>query len=173
MLFFLDLATFTCAHARANLNFQTWRINVFTRCARTWTTSNATRKPRRHWYSSSMNFAWNIFFALITAFISGPIKIYSQRTNSTSSSMVCSSANNCENCVLDSACFWCAAKLLCKVYGATNKEVETNGCGEWKWKSCDKPEPPIVPIVSAAISAVLIIGRYPAFILIQSNENNP
>ena len=62
----------------------------------------------------------------------------------------------------DSVCFWCETKLLCKVYGATNKEVGTKDCGEWKWQTCDKQEAPIIPIVSAAISVVLIIGRYSA-----------
>ena len=106
-----------------------------------------------------MNFRSRLFFALTIALYFGPQDIFSQEVNA-SSSLVCGGADNCEVCVRDSTCFWCESKLLCKAYGAANKEVETKDCGEWKWKSCKSTKAPISIIISAAVSTGLIIGRY-------------
>lgn len=110
-----------------------------------------------------MHFPSKFFLALVIALNLGATGIYSQGANT---SLVCSGADNCNTCVRDSACFWCESKLLCKFYGAANREGETKDCGEWKWRKCGEPEDaPVIAIVSAAVSSVLICGRYAA------NEN--
>lgn len=107
-----------------------------------------------------MNFAWNIFCIFFITPSFGPTKILSQEANTTSTSLLCSNVDNCEACVRDSVCFWCESKLSCKIYSAINKEEQTKLCGEWKWKSCEKPDTSIIAGISAAISVVLILGRY-------------
>ena len=109
-----------------------------------------------------MNILKAFFFTFISTILYlGPTEISTQDVNDSSIS-VCSSADNCETCVRDTACFWCETKLLCKVYSAGNKEAQNKQCGEWKWKSCNEViEAPTTVIISAAsVSAGLIFGKY-------------
>ena len=109
-----------------------------------------------------MNILKAFFFTFISTILYlGPTEISTQDVND-SSILVCSSADNCETCVRDSACFWCETKLLCKVYSAGNEEAQNKQCGEWKWKSCNEAiEAPTAVIISAAtVSAGLIFGKY-------------
>ncbi|CAH3159598.1 unnamed protein product [Porites lobata] len=105
-----------------------------------------------------MNILKAFFFTFISTILYlGPTEISTQDVND-SSILVCSSADNCETCVRDTACFWCETKLLCKVYSAGNEEAQNKQCGEWKWKSCNEViEAPTTVIISAAtVSAGLI-----------------
>ena len=109
-----------------------------------------------------MNILKAFFFTFISTILYlGPTEISTQDVNN-SSILVCSSADNCETCVRDTACFWCETKLLCKVYSAGNEEAQNKQCGEWKWKSCNEViEAPTAVIISAAtVSAGLIFGKY-------------
>ena len=109
-----------------------------------------------------MNILKAFFFTFITTILYlGPTEISTQNVND-SSMLVCNSADNCETCVRDTACFWCETKLLCKVYSAENKEAQNKQCRGWKWKSCyEVIETPTTVIISAAsISAGLIFGKY-------------
>ena len=109
-----------------------------------------------------MNILKAFFFTFISTILYlGPTEISTQDVND-SSILVCSSADNCETCVRDTACFWCETKLLCKVYSAGNEEAQNKQCGQWKWKSCNEViEAPTAVIISAAtVSASLIFGKY-------------
>ena len=109
-----------------------------------------------------MNILKAFFFTFISTILYlGPTEISTQDVNN-SSILVCSSADNCETCVRDTACFWCETKLLCKVYSAGNEEAQNKQCGQWKWKSCNEViEAPTAVIISAAtVSAGLIFGKY-------------
>lgn len=108
-----------------------------------------------------MNIIQNLFSSIIIILALGTKNPNSEMSNSSSPSLVCSDALDCETCVRDSACFWCESKLLCKVYDASKKEVETKECGELMWKNCKKPENPgVAHVISAVVSVLLIIGRY-------------
>ncbi|KAJ7373103.1 hypothetical protein OS493_014251 [Desmophyllum pertusum] len=95
-----------------------------------------------------------ILLAFITVLCIGSTNVYSQETNS--SGLICSGAKNCQTCVQDFSCFWCESQLLCKVYSKKSKEEETKGCGEWRWKSCQKPDGQLIAILSGCASVVLI-----------------
>ena len=107
-----------------------------------------------------MNIAQNLSSSIIIILALGTNDANCEISNSTSPSLVCSDAIDCETCVRDSACFWCESKLLCKVYDASKKEIETKECGELLWKNCKKPETPgVAHVISAVVSVILIIGR--------------
>ncbi|XP_078344937.1 uncharacterized protein LOC144630449 [Oculina patagonica] len=100
-----------------------------------------------------MNLLRRILFTFVTVVYIGSRNIYSQGLNS---SLTCSGAKNCQTCVQDFSCFWCETQQSCKVYSVKNNEEETKGCSEWSWKSCQKPDAPLVAIISGCVSAALI-----------------
>lgn len=105
-----------------------------------------------------MNIIQNLSSSIIIILALGTKNANSEMSNSSSPSLVCSDALDCETCVRDSACFWCESKLLCKVYDASKKEVETKECGALMWENCKKPEKPgVAHIISAVVSVILII----------------
>lgn len=105
-----------------------------------------------------MNIIQNLSSSIIIILALGTNNANCEMSNSTSPSLVCSDALDCETCVRDSACFWCESKLSCKVYDASKKEVETKECGKLMWKNCKKPENPgVAHVISAVVSVILII----------------
>lgn len=147
--------------ARANLNSKNGELTISTFCARTKTFKFYSRKQRTRHCLCNMNLLRRILFTFVTVLYIGSRNIYSQGINS---SLSCSGAKNCQTCVQDFSCFWCETQQLCKVYGVKSKEEETKGCSEWSWKSCQKPDAPLVAIISGCASAALICGRYTFFL---------
>lgn len=142
-----------CPCAR-KFKFEKWRINDFN-VLRAYTFKIQFTIKRTSCCVHNMNLLQRILFPLVAVLCLGSRNIYTQGTNS---SLACSGATNCQTCVEDSSCFWCETQQSCKVYGVNNKEEETKDCGEWSWKSCQKPDAPLIAIISGCASAVLICG---------------
>ena len=142
--------------ARANLNSKNGEL----------TTTDDTRAFKKHFKSgmrfivilSSMSLERKILLVLVTIFWVGSTDIDGQTINS---SLACNGAKNCETCVRDSSCFWCATQLSCQVYGVKSKDELTKACGEWRWKSCEKADAstPLIAIISGCASVALICGE--------------
>lgn len=145
-----------CVLARANLNSNGDELTVFNALHVCPNDFKYSSKGEKHHCLRTMDFPHKILFAIIVVLCLASTNIYSQKMNST---LDCSGAKNCQTCLQDASCFWCETQLLCKVYDLKKREEETKNCGEWRWKTCQKPDTPLIAIISGCASVALICGK--------------